>query len=351
MLKSDSNIFLLGAGASFDAKIPISSQMIDNVESLIKTNKDWKDYQDLYYCIKSGIINAAGILGNFSDNIVNIETLVNTMDELLKSYEHPLYPFIGSWIPRLTEVCGDKFINIRRLKSLIVKELCNTWTKCEYQEYSDYYKGFLRLQQEMNFPLSIFSLNYDMCLENTIGKEKVQRGFNKRHEWEWQIFDDENNIEEPILLYKLHGSMDWKKLKTGTVQESNNVSPEDTAIIFGTSYKLQYIDPFLYLVNMLRKKTLDKRTENIICVGYSFNDEHINGIISQAMKTNLTQRIISISPVKENEEELERICSRLSLDKEEKNRILAVNDSAKNWLDNVSCNVIESYTAKEDDIF
>ena len=38
------------------------------------------------------------------------------MEELLKSYEHPLYPFIGSWIPRLNEVCNNNFKEIKKLK-------------------------------------------------------------------------------------------------------------------------------------------------------------------------------------------------------------------------------------------
>ena len=117
MLQSDSFIFLLGAGASFDAKIPVSAKMINLVEDLIINDEEWKPYRNLYYCIKSGIISGAGITGNFSSDIINIETLVNTMEELLKSYEHPLYPFIGSWIPRLNEVCDNKFEGIKKLKN------------------------------------------------------------------------------------------------------------------------------------------------------------------------------------------------------------------------------------------
>ena len=71
MLQSDSFIFLLGAGASFDAKIPVSAHMINRVEDLIINDKNWQPYKDLYYCIKSGIINGAGITGNFSSDVIN----------------------------------------------------------------------------------------------------------------------------------------------------------------------------------------------------------------------------------------------------------------------------------------
>lgn len=349
MLQSDSFIFLLGAGASCDAKIPVSEQMLKRVEKLILEDSAWEKYKDLYYCIKSGIINDAGITGNFSSDVINIETLVNTMEELLKSYEHPLYPFIGSWIPRLNEVCNNKFERIGELKKLIVEKLCNDWTKCNHREDYSYYSNFLNLQKEYNFPLSIFSLNYDMCLENAVEKSNVERGFGNDHIWQWENLDDESQINEPIRLYKLHGSMDWKKLDTGEVEESDNVAPDDAAIIFGTAYKLQYVDPFLYLVNVFRKKTLAQNTRGIICVGYSFNDEHINGIVSQSLKKNLSQKIISIAPVNDEQKEKSRIMSKLNAT--DSNQIIIVSKKAKDWLETVSCNELEEYIGVSDEPF
>ncbi|MBP3366163.1 MAG: SIR2 family protein [Treponema sp.] len=352
MLESDSFIFLLGAGASLDANIPISSGMIDRVETLIKSDDTWKKYKDLYYCIKSGIINAAGITGNFSSNVVNIETLVNTMEELLKSNLHPLYPFIGSWIPRLNEVCGYKFDMIGELKKLIVEKLCTDWTKCAHAENYKYYSNFLRLQNDYNYSLPIFTLNYDLCVENAVGKENVQRGFDKNHIWSWENLEEDSYITEDIKLYKLHGSMDWKKLETGEVEESDNVSPNDTAIIFGTAYKLQYVDPFLYLVNVFRKKTLAGNTKVIICIGYSFNDEHINGIMSQSLEKNKKQKIISIAPVTTDiEQERKRIVEQLKVNSNLDDRIIIENKTAQSWLETVTCKVIEDYIGVNEEPF
>lgn len=350
MLQSDSFIFLLGAGASCDAKIPISSKMIKLVEELITDDDEWKQFKDLYHCIKSGIINGAGITGNYSSDIINIETLVNTMEELLKSCEHPLYPFIGSWIPRLNEVCNNKFEDIKKLKKLILEKLCNEWTKCNHSEDYEYYKNFLKLQKEYNYPLSVFSLNYDMCLEKAVGVENIQRGFGKNHLWQWENLDDEPNIKEPIRLFKLHGSMDWKKKDTGEVEESDKVSPEETAIIFGTSYKLQYVDPFLYLVNVFRKTTLTSSTKGIFCIGYSFNDEHINGIISQSLKKNLNQKIISVAPYSNEDSEWDKISNKLNCNLN-KDRLILENSKAKDWLESVSCQVLEQYIGDSDEPF
>ena len=63
------------------------------------------------------------------------------------------------------------------------------------------------------------------------------------------------------------------------------IDDDDTALIFGTSYKLQYVDPFLFLAYELRRWSLDA-ARLIVCVGYGFNDDHINGILQQSLRQN-----------------------------------------------------------------
>src|SRR5437867_3717228 len=97
--RSSEIVFLVGAGASADAGIPISSQLILEIEKLLSDNPDWTDFRDLYHHVKSSIHYSAGLRGKFKEDVVNynIETLVNSLYELEKSEEHPLYPFIASW--------------------------------------------------------------------------------------------------------------------------------------------------------------------------------------------------------------------------------------------------------------
>ena len=144
--------------------------------------------------------------------------------------------------------------------------------------------------------------------------------------------------------------MDWKKTNTGEVEESDNVSPDKVAIIFGTAYKLQYVDPFLYLVNVFRKKTLAQSTKGIICVGYSFNDEHINGIISQSLKKNCEQKIISIAPIEKESNERKRIIEKLNQNISVE-RLILIKNTAKNWLESISCNEIENYLGTSEEPF
>jgi NAD-dependent SIR2 family protein deacetylase len=66
-IKQDEIIILLGAGASADAGIPVTSQMVQDVEKFIDSNnkdKDWSQFKDLYYLVKSSVEFSYGIQGN-----------------------------------------------------------------------------------------------------------------------------------------------------------------------------------------------------------------------------------------------------------------------------------------------
>ena len=81
---------MLGAGASKEAEIPMSAEMIDEIEALLANDSDWKPFRELYHHVKSSIHFSAGLKGVFGWSVpFNIETLVNTLYELERNEEHP----------------------------------------------------------------------------------------------------------------------------------------------------------------------------------------------------------------------------------------------------------------------
>jgi hypothetical protein len=335
-MKEGEIIFLLGAGASYEAGIPISSAMIEKTEKLIAKGNTWDKFANLYYCLKSAIKYGLGIVGKDDNENINIEILVNTMDELIKSYEHPIYPFVGSWTPRLSELAGKDFEEIKKLRKNIIEELSKNWMYIEHNEKSAYYKKLSDFQKEYGHNLHIFSLNYDKCVENQCAASGINRDFDNNHIWNYKNFDFDNK-ESNIILYKLHGSVDWNR-KEGIVKEKDNMVPADElAVIFGTSYKLQYLDPFLYLVYEFRRQTLEPDMKVICCIGYSFNDDHINGILGQALKSDNSKKIIAVGPVKvgidDINNEKEMILNKLNIDNSD--NIIIENNGAKNYFENI----------------
>lgn len=349
-LKADNILFLLGAGASRDANIPTTTMMIDRIELLLEEKKEWQKYKNLYYCIKSSIMHGFGMIGSYEKNLVNIETLVNTMDELIKSIKHPIYPFVGSWIPRLAELTNNDFSIIEKFRKEIVTELFK-WMKFEQNENIEYYKKFLKFHEEYKFIIRIFSLNYDRCVEEACSEGNINRGFDPAsHEWNWRNFENEEKNEYNIILYKLHGSIDWEKTPTGFIKEiRGDINDGQEALIFGTTYKMQYLDPFLYLIYEFRKRTLDPRTKAIICIGYSFGDEHINGIIKQSIIDNPGRKIIVVSPLENGD--IENKCEKIieKIDIKTKENIHYVPSNAKDFFNDIlTVDYIENILPQEE---
>ena len=202
----DKIIVLLGAGASYDANIPHSAKMIEEIEKKLK--KDWSELKPIYKYIKSAIYHIKSLKDE--EVVFNIETLVEVLDDLItiKEKDHSLYPFIGSWEKDLISVVGKDFNLVKEFKDKILSILRNEWIPCEDFE-SEYYKRLNDFALSLDFSLRIFTLNYDLCVETHC--EKVELGFSKNEDRIWNHKNFELTEHEPpnIYLYKLHGSINW----------------------------------------------------------------------------------------------------------------------------------------------
>ena len=257
--KENELVFLFGAGASVDAGIPASNKMIENVENLIQS--EWATYKELYYLVKSAVIYADGVQGIFDNHDSNnIERLFNVLLELEKKEQHPLYPFIGQWNIKFSEVIKDKYSIIKDFQNVIFEKL-REWVSFE-KGSADYYKQIGAFRKEYEYPLNIFTLNYDLCVENTLSStSKIERGFNESKVWDYKKYEQRSEFSDyDIYLYKLHGSIDWDRdEKTGQIQYNNINLIKKPDLIFGNIYKLQYVDPYLFQFYELRKYTLDAK--------------------------------------------------------------------------------------------
>ena len=294
--KENEVIFLIGAGASAEAGIPTSKTMINSIERLV--DSDWGKFKELYDYIKSAIFYADGILGKFDNRVsYNIERLINVLYELEQKEQHTIYPFIGNWNIKLIELAGNDFSLIKDFRRHIINELQTNWIAQDDYSRGYYYEGLVKVKNQLTHQIRVFTLNYDLCIEKNCGELQIEMGFDPDTRiWDWRRFESNPNVDIDMYLYKLHGSIDWKRDSKGNLTYSDDFSKikqEELQIIFGTNYKLQYTDPFLFSVYEFRKFSLDAKL--IVVVGYSFSDPHINGIISQALKNNSSSKLLAVS--------------------------------------------------------
>lgn len=315
-MHSDDVIFLLGAGASRDAGLLTSNQMTRDLEKKLCEDCNWKPFYNLYRAVKSAIIhghvfrNPCGEL----ERELNIEEFVNVLTELSRYNEHTIYPFIASWNMELVKFAGRDFDELKKFRGMIIKELSERWVHLPRARAASYYKRLLDFAKELDTHLCVFSLNYDLCVEEGCGRGNVYRGFDedpdtKQLTWNDKRMLSEEGIQEYIRLFKLHGSLDWRKnAAMRLICEDNPAAcehPEDYQLIFGTSNKLRYDDPYLLLLSVFRQKVRNAKV--IVCVGYSYGDEHINAMISKAMLENPIAKLVSVTYLADGQKDSDHI--------------------------------------------
>jgi len=341
MSRSKDIIFLLGAGASAEADIPVSGEMINRVE---KSLDPGGTEEGLYHHIKSAIHFSAGIKGRFGNAVpFNIETLVNTLYELERNEEHPLYPFIAAWNFRFVALAGANFSEVHKFRKRILADL-KQWMCPEDTAKADYYRGLMALQRDLNYPLHIFSLNYDLCVERLHSADfRVETGFagyGPNHSWDWERFVDMetgNNIAPHLILYKLHGSINWKR-NTSTkelfcVEQIESVNAEKMEVIFGREFKLEAADPYLFFAYRFRDLSLVSRL--IVCLGYGFGDGHINKMLTQSLRNDPERRILVVQRCDASacDEKATEIAKILDLGDDRLDQVKVQSGSAKSFLE------------------
>ena len=338
--RSKDIIFLLGAGASAEAGIPVSGQMIKHVEESLKDGTE----QGLYNHVKSAIHFSAGLKGHFGDAVpFNIETLVNTLYELERNEEHPLYPFIASWNSRFVALAGADFDKVRLFRKRILTDL-KKWMCPEDGSKADYYKGLMTLQRDLTYPLHVFSLNYDLCVERLEKAGlRVETGFGDygpQHAWDWERFGEmemSNNTAPQLVLYKLHGSINWKRNTTTkelfSVEQIESVDADKMEIIFGREFKLEAADPYLFFAYKFRDLSLG--TKLIVTLGYGFGDGHINKMLTQSLRGDAERRLLVVQRCTTDECQAKRdeVISFLELDQARKDQVVVHSGSAKEFLE------------------
>lgn len=331
----DKIIVLLGAGASCDAGMKNSFMMIGDIESQLESQ--WADYKGLYNYIQSSHYHLERIRGVEPKNIIfNIEHLVGLLNIIIAIAEKKVdvYPFIGSWEKDLYLVAGSKLELAQKFKSKILSQLKTNWlTPDDYKTKSSYYKKLF--ETGYNYPMKIFSLNYDMCVEVNVDPNTtiLERGFNDDRKWDYRRYDP--NEEGPqYYLYKLHGSLDWKRdneKRLTYADATDSVDPLEMEIIFGVQNKLQSYDPYMFYFYAFREACI--KAELIVISGYGFYDQHINDNLISAIKNDKNKRLLI--NVYENDRQVDEI--KKELEKKlgiAKENITIINDKALNFFNN-----------------
>jgi hypothetical protein len=149
-------------------------------------------------------------------------------------------------------------------------------------------------------PIEIFTTNYDLLLEEAF--EDLSLPYFDGFVGSRQSFFDLRSVEDNLIpghwtrLWKIHGSINWFQKDTKEVFRSSVTSEINASHLIYPSH-LKYEQsrkmPYLAMIDQLNR-FIRQPNSLLIISGYSFNDQHLNDTIINALRANPNSMAIAM---------------------------------------------------------
>ena len=291
--KTDKKLYdLLNKIKDLDKKDIDIESLLETMENLTDLSKTDKKLYDLLNKIK-----------DLDKKDIDIESLLETMENLTdyieKTDSFSIRKFLKDPSMRFDENEKKNILKLTKKLRAFIREK----TVVVKGEKVDYLHPLL----EITKPLTVFSVNYDTCIETLALRNKLKYTDGFGIEWEPERFKD-NKDKFDIYLYKIHGSIMWYETKKQNYvkipvlfnqEETDEIKlmTAETAspfIMYPSPSKWKYNKILDFLRMELRNKL--KNTDICVVIGYSFRDDDIKEIFEDAAKSNEDLKILLISP-------------------------------------------------------
>lgn len=307
-LKCTEQSWLMGAGISYDAKLPLMYPL---------TNKVKKDLEEHHKKSFEEIITP--LFDELPQNC-HIEHVLSHLGDYAALSERSK--------DKKVTISGNK-IDLASLKEIhhaILESISNV-IRCGYVEDKDgntveegtLSNPIVSIDSHMNFvdtlfnyasagiherrkPVNIFTTNYDTLLEDALALNKIPywdgfAGGAVAHRT--QKYGDPVPLDgQRANLIKMHGSIDWYLCDKGfvwRVRNNDSYPKADHRVLIypqATKYIATQQDPFSTQFDLFRK-ALNSPNSNVLSVcGYSFGDEHINNEIEFALSKEENKTVL-----------------------------------------------------------
>ena len=202
---------------------------------------------------------------------------------------------------RLTEL--KNFVKDAKLEILNKTNFTGNILDTKSWEHHNKLLRVLGKRQPKQKRLKLFTTNYDLAFETAASNtgmiviDGFEYGRPYRFNPAWFHYDivhkiqtsDKANSYLPNVfhLYKIHGSVDWIKTEQGVQKRISDSQKGDPVIIYpsSTKYQSSYESPYLDMMASFLEAVQKPKTA-ILCLGFGFNDKHLNNAIIMALRTN-----------------------------------------------------------------
>lgn len=158
--------------------------------------------------------------------------------------------------------------------------------------------------------LKLFTTNYDLCFETAARIQGLVAidgfSFSEPRQYDPRYFgydivrrsptgeDTGHYVEGVFLLYKLHGSVNWARVRDGVIIKSNPDASEACLIYpAGGKYQQSYSQPHLELTAQYLSSLRESNT-CLLVIGFGLADKHLAEPLLLAVATNPHLRLIVV---------------------------------------------------------
>lgn len=155
---------------------------------------------------------------------------------------------------------------------------------------------------DREIPIEIFTTNYDLLVEDALESLEIPYfdGFVGSKKSFFDLRAVENNLI-PIhwtRLWKIHGSINWYQEDIEgqkKIFRSSEIKEDASHLIYPSHLKYEQSRkmPYLALIDQLNR-FIRQKSSLLILSGYSFNDEHLNDTIINALKANPSAMVLAL---------------------------------------------------------
>ncbi len=284
---SDALTFLMGAGCSKCAGLPLTNELTDRVLSSVKVDSQGKE---ILTAVKEQFENGVG--ANIEDYLSEIVDLLAITERRAERAVKENTVIVGG----ASYTADDLRKTSNQIKRAIAGAIESKVSVDIHQTFVTSIHRPIRVgRQGPSQPVNYLVLNYDTIVEDALAMVSIPYadGLSGGVTAWW----DPDTFETPGIsarVIKLHGSIDWYQVSGETMPRriggSIEVPDQENVPLLiwpsSTKYQEAQRDPFAQLLDQSRKAmrpTLGAQRLLVVC-GYSFGDSHINLEIEKALR-------------------------------------------------------------------
>lgn len=284
LLSQNRLAFLLGAGCSKCAGLPLMPELTEKVLNHDKISSETRELLD-------------AVLGSFSGApTATIEDYLSEIVDFLSIAERRARS--GAEQPKV--LVGTRESDVSTLQNALeeIKDIISSAigdaqvSVARHQQFVRAIHNSLQAGKTTR-TVDYFILNYDTLIEDALGLERIlySDGFTGAATGWWQ-HDSFRAKENAARVFKVHGSIDWCLLEGDLLPRRvrSRIKTESTrshVLIYpaATKYQEAQRDPFAQILQDMRQSLIPvKGTEKVLVIcGYSFGDSHIDMEIKNAL--------------------------------------------------------------------